>query len=309
MRLAESLTFLRPLVPYPGWRFDADWDNPDLSFQLRRRVWLSFLDRRCEAPVVVPWHLGTRLRLQMTNDIGRQVFVAGCIDPNELAFLDRFLAPGMTFLDAGANEGLYSVFAAERVGPGGVVWAFEPSVRERDRLRRNMDCNEQSFRVLPLALSDSEGTAELAVAEHLHAGMNSLGAFASDGVAVAYKENTQLVRLDDVISETPPPRIDVIKVDIEGAELRMLRGGVEALRRYRPVLLFEVSRPALAGQGATPEELTDFVRAQGYLLYRFDPQTGLPARSEAQEYSENMIAVPNEMPLPETVGTCSPAPS
>ena len=95
--LAESLAVLRPLVPYPEWRFDADWYNPDLSFQIRQRLWQYFADRGCEVPVRVSWHSGTHLCLYLNNDLSRQIFIAGCADPNEFevaAERRRQCAPG-----------------------------------------------------------------------------------------------------------------------------------------------------------------------------------------------------------------------
>jgi FkbM family methyltransferase len=301
VRLAESLAVLRPLVPYPEWRFDADWYNPDLSFQLRQRIWQHFADRRCDAPVMTPWHLGTRLCLHMNNDLSRQIFIAGCVEPNEFAFVDRFLEPGMTFVDVGANEGIYSIFAAQRVGPTGTVWAFEPSERELASLRRNSEHNGLVFRIFPIGLSDSERVADLYIAEDSHAGLNTLGKIAYEGVNIARTETVQLFRLDDVVAKNPLSRIDIIKIDVEGTELYALRGAVETLRRYRPLLLFEVERPHLAAQGSTPEELVAFVCEQGYTLYQFDPATGLPTPAKPLEYSMNMIAVPEERSLPAAV--------
>lgn len=299
--LAQSMAILRPLVPYPKWRFDADWANPDLAFQLRQRLWQYFRDRQREGAVVVGWHAGTRLRLYLGNDVSRQIFIAGCIDPNEFALLDRLLRPGMTFVDAGANEGVYAVFAAQRVGAEGTVWAFEPSRRELDRLGRNLALNELAVRVFPLALGDRSTQAELIVAGYGHEGHNTLGAFAHDCAEVARKEIVELARLDDLVNREQPARIDVMKLDVEGAELRSLQGGVETLRRYRPVLLFEVGDAALRHQGSSQEELLDYLRARDYTLHMFDPYSGLPTPAVPGVYSDNMIAVPAGMSLPEAV--------
>jgi len=317
VRLAESVTVLRPLIPYPEWRFDADWYNPDLCFEIRKRLWQHFAERDCEATVVVPWHLGTRLCMHLNNDLSRQIFIAGCTEPNEFTFLDRFLAPGMTFLDVGANEGVYSIFAARRVGASGMVWAFEPSERELSRLRRNMEFNALDFRIFAAGLSDSERHAELHVAESRYAGLNTMGKIPYEGVNIARTERVQLLRLDDVLSRNALSRIDMIKIDIEGGELAMLRGAVETIRRYRPVLIFELLRPALLSQGASPEKVIEFLESQGYALYQFDPSTGFPALAKAMEYNnvgwsgfgvgENMIGVPEEVSLPAAVFTYGPA--
>ena len=298
--LAESLAILRTLVAYPKWYFDADWANPDLSFLLRQRLWQYFSDRCREAAIVARWHYGTRLNLYLGNDLSRQIYIAGCIDPNEFAFLDRILQPGMTVLDVGANEGVYTVFAAKRLGSGGTVWAFEPSQREVSRLRRNLDLNNLSTRIFPLALADHAGQAKMNVAGYGHEGLNTLGEFVHE-IQGGGKEVVQMNRLDDVLSENALSRLDVIKIDVEGAELRVIQGAIATLSRYRPLVLFEASDNTLRQQGASREELLDFLRRQDYILYLFDPYSGLPARAGAGAYSDNMIAVPAGMSLPEAV--------
>ena len=125
--IARTLRSLRPLVPYPKWRWDADWANPDLAFRMRQRIWQYFNHRTLEISVVVDWFARTQLRLHLGNDLSRQVFIAGCYEPNEFAFLDKLLQPGMNFFDAGAGEGLYTLFAARRVGDTGAVWGSSPA--------------------------------------------------------------------------------------------------------------------------------------------------------------------------------------
>ena len=306
--VAESVAFLRPLVPYPKWRFDADLANPDMAFQIRRWLWQYFNDRQREGPIVIPWHYGTRLRLFLGNDMSRQIYVAGCVDPNEFAFFDQVLQPGMTFLDAGANDGIYTVFAAKRVGDQGTVWAFEPSQRELSRLRHNLDLNRLTARIFPLALADCSGQAELSVGAYEHAGHNTLGAFTYQ-TEMEKKDLVELRRLDEVLNENPLTRLDMMKIDIEGAELRLLRGAVETLRAYRPVLLFEVSEGSLKHQGGTPQELLAFLHAENYVIYTFDRVTGLPVPAEPRVFAENMIGYPSEKPIPTSACWSGPAQS
>jgi FkbM family methyltransferase len=309
IRAAESLAVLRPLVPYPLWRTDADLNNPDLAYRLRRWLWQYFHDRQREGAVVAGWHADTRMRLFLGNDLSGQIYIAGCIEPNEFAFLDRILQPGMTFLDAGANDGIYTVFAAKRVGPQGMVLAFEPSRRELERLQFNLNLNELTARVFPVALADFNGQAELTVGTSEHGGQNTLGAFAYEGFEVERKDSVEVRRLDDILEENSPRRIDVMKLDVEGSELRLLRGAVGTVERYRPYILFEVSELSLRYQGGSREELVGFLQAQKYRIYCFDRITGLPVPAGSGVYSDNMIGVPEESPLPATVWRAWPAPA
>jgi FkbM family methyltransferase len=308
LAIAPHVAILRPLVPYPSWSWDADWSNPDVGYQLRERIWQYFHDRRIEAPMTVTWYHGTRLRLFLGNDLSRQIYVGGCIDPNEFAFLDRFLKPGMTFVDAGANDGIYSLFAARRVGRSGTTWAFEPSKRELDRLSENLELNDGNVRVFPIALAEKTGYASLTIADYEHEGQNTLGDFAYDLVTKARDEIVELTTLDAVTRSNPLKRLDVLKLDVEGAELRALLGAVGTLREHRPLLLFEVSEPSLMHQGTSRLDLLDAVRAQDYTVYAFDRSTGFPIPAVEGSYSDNMLAVPNGLQLPAEVYDMLPPP-
>jgi FkbM family methyltransferase len=305
---AEAIAILRPLVPYPSWHTDAEYHNTDLSYKLRRWFWQYFHDRRRDGPIVVRWHDGTRLRIFLGNDISGQVYIAGCWEPNEFAFLDRILQPGMTFLDVGANDGMYTVFAAKRVGAEGTVWSFEPSTRELERLRFNLDLNGLTSRVFPVALADVTGQAQFMVAGYEHEGHNTLGAFAYEGVTGA-TETVELRKLDDLVAESPLPQIDVLKMDVEGAELRVLRGAVSVLKNHRPIILFEVSESSLRNQGTNGSELVEFVRQQGYTIYAFDSSTGLVIPASPGASADNLVGVPQEKTLPDTVRLPWPAQS
>jgi len=188
------------------------------------------------------------------------------------------------------------------------VWAFEPSRRELDRLQFNLDLNHLSAHVYPLALADTNGHAELVVAGYEHEGQNTLGDFAYQGVDAARRETVQLACLDSIVEQNPLERLDVIKADVEGAELKLFRGGVATMRRYRPVLLFEVSDTSLRHQGDSRENLLDFLRAQEYDLYAFDRHTGLPVPAVPGASSDNMIGVPVGKPLPQQVFESWPEP-
>jgi FkbM family methyltransferase len=305
--IARSVAFVRPLVPYPKWRFDVDWANPDAAFQLRRCIWQSFHDARLEIPLTIPWHYRLELRLYLGNDISRLAFVGGAIDPNELAFLDRVLETGMTFLDCGANEGIYTIFAAKRVGPRGEVWAFEPSRRELDRLQANIKLNRLKAQVFPVALAESTGKEALTVAGYGHEGHNTLGAFAYEGTEAVGKESVGVTRIDEVVARRNPARIDVIKLDVEGAEYRVLQGATETLRRFKPTLLLELSEPSLRHQGASGKDLVAFLKSIEYDLYRFDDLSGLPVPA-ASDWSDNIVAVPRSAALPEKVYQFWPQP-
>lgn len=295
LELARSLSYVRPLLPFPGWHFDSEWDNPDLSYMFRQRIWDICRNRGYDLPLEVPWYDGLRVCLRLSNDLSKQLFIGGCYDPNEFFFLGRFLKSAMTVIDAGANEGLYTLFAAQSVGPQGRVWALEPSSREFDRLRLNVENNGLSnVRLFQSALSDSSGEQDLLIADAEHAGQSTLGRFANDVVRVVRQERVPVWRLDDLASQEGLKRLDLLKLDVEGAEVRVLQGARRVLRKLRPLILFEVLEEALVHQGSSLSELLELLHDARYSVCRFDPATGLPVPAVSLTSVENMLALPLE---------------
>ncbi|MGA3017204.1 MAG: FkbM family methyltransferase [Bryobacteraceae bacterium] len=299
LQRAKSLAFVRPLGLYPGWHFGADWDRPEADYRARQEIWQECKLRRPAAPMEYEWYGGLRLNLHMGNDLSRQLYVGGCADPNEFAFLDQFLKPGMTVIDAGANAGLYSLFAARRVGPAGAVLSFEPSEREFLRLQQNIALNGlRNVRAMRAALTDEDGEAEMQIAGDDHEGQNTLGSFVHQGVELLRAERVTLRRLDTVQAQERLTRIDLIKMDVEGGEARLLQGARGVLQEFRPLILFEASDGALRTQGSSREQLLALLREAGYLIYATGSD-GRPVWAVEENSGENLMAAPAEAPLPQ----------
>src|SRR4051812_8294418 len=174
--LARLVGATRPLEVEPGWYFDKSETDTRPTTDLRRAIWRRFERERLTAPVTVRWYGGLKLRLYLGNDLSKCLYIGGSFEPNEFVFLHRVLEEGMRVIDAGANEGVYTLFAARGVGPGGRVVAFEPSARERRRLEDNIRINHlRNIEVRGSALGESAGEVTLAIAEYGHEGQNTIG--------------------------------------------------------------------------------------------------------------------------------------
>jgi FkbM family methyltransferase len=173
----------------------------------------------------------------------------------EMAFLRRWLQPGMTVIDIGANLGVYSLPMARLVGPTGHVFAYEPGSETRTLLEHSRELNAAAnLHILPLALSDSERTGRLAFG-----GSSELNALGESGVG----ETVRITNLDleDAARGWPSP--DFIKIDAEGEEERILAGGRNFFARHSPLVMFEIK----AGHQIN-EQLRGLFPAIGYRLYR-----------------------------------------
>jgi FkbM family methyltransferase len=205
--------------------------------------------------------------LAWNNYLGDHL-LAGSFEELEYAFVQRFIKEGMVVLDVGANEGYYTVLASKRVGPRGRVIAFEPSPRERRRLRMNLWMNQcANVRVEGLALGSEEGPVNLHVVEGAETGCNSLRP--PDIQGRTRPVQVAVTTLDEFLRRNAIPRIDFIKMDIEGAELNALQGAAGLLRTLpRPVLLIEVFEIRSRPWGYCSRDIVKILADAGYLPYR-----------------------------------------
>ncbi len=293
--LADHLKTLLPLRPIPGWRFDEFLSRPDLATLVRHALWRTLHSLPSAPAVALSWHGNTTFSSRFDNDLSLAMFVGGTFEPNEFAFLDGLVCAGMNVVDAGANEGAYTLFLASKVGPAGRVVAVEPSAREVIRLRANVAANKlDNVIVVAAALAERTGEISLKIAEAAHAGQNTMGEFIYEGVASAGTDLVPAITLDELVAAHGLGDIDVIKLDVEGAELRALMGAANVLRTAKPLVLLELSAAALARQGGSVDDLRVFLDRADYRLLRFDRTTGLPVPLGEGPFSDNLVAVHRE---------------
>ncbi len=288
-----------PRIGYrPGWRFAAEYYDQRQWMACRRgALWEAASKNDITVPLVLPWYGGTTVDVTLGNDNSLSLYVCGSYEPNEFAFLNEFLRPGMVFVDVGANDGYYTLFAARKVGPAGQVVAVEPSSRERVNLRRNIQRNKfDNVKILKEALGAASGDADLRLAQDKHSGHNTLGKFAHDDVAAARPERVQVEMLDYVVERLALPRVDVIKIDVEGAEASVIAGAHNTLKTMQPILLMELNDPALRAQGNSAAELLATLRGTlHYEVMSFSAKTGqIELSSEGVPISENIVAAPKQ---------------
>jgi FkbM family methyltransferase len=231
--------------------------------------------------------------LYLGNDMSKLIFVDGSFEPNEFVFLSAFLKPGMAFVDVGANDGAYTIFAARRVGSVGRVVAVEPSSREFERLTANVELNQlRNVTTVHAAAGEVSGRASLAIAEYGHEGQNTVGTkVVNPKVRTARLEEVETQRLDDILAAAGMEKVDFVKIDVEGSEPRVLAGAQETLARHRPVLQLELEPDWLARQNSSPDEVFRLLDAADNAAWIFDQETGtLRELRPDDELNGNVIA-------------------
>jgi FkbM family methyltransferase len=205
------------------------------------------------------------MELDLSSTLEREVFVTGTHGEEHLVgdrILEHLNRDGAVYVDVGANVGYHTIRAARHLlRAGGRVVAFEPIQANYDRLLTNLKLNRlRNVRVEKLALADRAET--ITVCRDTRGSSNA--SLASTGVV---QEKVHLVRFDDWLAEHRLPRLDVIKLDIEGAEVKALRGMSEAIERFRPILVVEINPMWTRRMMTSTTELITLLHSFGYTLF------------------------------------------
>lgn len=224
--------------------------------------------------------------LRLSEHMQRRIFWLGYYNLLLVPFLKTFLRPGMTFIDVGANIGEISLVAAKLVGRSGRVIAFEPIDRIADELQMNVRRNQLGqISIVRVGLSDTHGQR---LPIYSSSGQGNL-ADKNDGLGSLYGAATgasplqviDITTLDTWIDEHPVDRVDMIKIDIEGAELPCLQGARRTLQRFKPVLIVEIQDTTAMTAGYRATDILDLLSGFGYSFYRFEAHGPVPFSKRA----------------------------
>jgi FkbM family methyltransferase len=191
---------------------------------------------------------------------GKAGYLLGASEPAVQEALVQYLGPGDVLYDVGANVGYMSVLGARLVGPRGRVECFEPLPSNVELLRENLDTNKfTNFAIHEFAASDHDGQARMSLGDGLRIG---------NGQIVETADHTTIEvpihRLDGL--KLRPPQL--VKIDVEGVELAVLRGMTNILEASRPKIIVEL-------HGVDDDEVERFLRAAGYEPRQLDDGGGM----------------------------------
>ncbi len=207
-------------------------------------------------------------------------YLLGTAEPDMQAALRALVRPGMTVYDVGANVGFISIIAARLVGPQGRVVAFEPLPSNVRQIRHNASLNNFShIDVREEALGREEGAARFQVTDFPTTGRME------NGVANREKRGELMVmvrRLDAVIDEAGMRPPDLIKMDVEGAEVDVLAGASRTLELARPLMLIELH--------GTNEPVARALEEQDYTAHVLCS----PASIMEAHWNARLVAIPRE---------------
>jgi FkbM family methyltransferase len=195
--------------------------------------------------------------------------------------------PSSVVWDVGANMGLFTFASAGLAGPEGRVYAFEPDTSLVSLMRRSATLNDHAstspVEIIPCAISDSVSMARFHIANRSRAAnfLEGFGSTQTGGIRETHVVMT--MTLDWMAQRLPAP--DVLKIDAEGAELDIFRGGERLLKAKRPIIICEV-------RGSNREPITELLKDMGYQL--FDSDLPLEERTPLSVATYNTLCIPEE---------------
>jgi len=217
---------------------------------------------------------GARFELDLSEFIQRQVYL-GTFEPRETSLVKGYLKPGMTFIDVGANIGYYTALGASLVGAQGRVVAFEPSAYAFERLSAMTSKSElMQVTAIHAGVSDAAGSLKL----YLGVGSNN-----HTPTMVPHGNTSEsivrVVPLDEEATRLGIERIDLIKIDVEGYEFKVLSGATRLLRERRiGAILCEFNEMWLRRAGSSLEALEALILRAGMVEVGIRPASAFDNR-------------------------------
>jgi FkbM family methyltransferase len=187
--------------------------------------------------------------------------------------ISKILRSGQTFYDVGANAGFFTLLGAKCVGASGRVISVEPLTRNIEMLEKHLSINGiTNVRVVGKAISDHVGTACFSIEGH------STSKLSPEGQA-----KIEVTTLDALVDEIGFPP-DLVKVDIEGAEIDLLRGAKKVLEKFRPIIFLAVHSNEIF------DDLLEVVPRLNYVIKDLDG-----AVMQGTIFSEELVLLPTEL--------------
>lgn len=220
------------------------------------------------------------------------------------------LIPELVFFDIGANIGYYSLVIGKL---GGQVYSFEPSKSTRLRLSLNLRLNSmKNVKTFKHALSDAAGSAKLNI--YSSNGNNSLFERQippNHSLRLLGTEIIELITLDVLMEQSDIPFPNLIKIDVEGGELNVLKGALKTIGKGLPIILFEYSEGTARDAGFDRENLLEILRPFDYVFYGLAESSEdlTPYKIDDTDNKlviDNIIAIPNQSDIAQAINSIYP---
>lgn len=231
-----------------------------------------------------------KIKADLEEWIQQHIYFLGTWDEPGSKFLKNYLKYGNVFMDIGANIGCYSLIASKIVGLEGEVHAFEPVSKVFDKMLFNIQLNQLSnITTNRKAVYESSGLLEFFLSSNENAGMSGIFHHDTESGEI---EKVESITIDEYVEKKNITRIDLIKIDIEGAELFALKGMKNTINQFKPVIIMEVSEDVLQNIPVKKNEALDLMEDLNYVRKGIDVNGRLIDPSRAPSGYTNYVFCP-----------------
>lgn len=266
--------------------------GPAIPFRVK--VWLSQMDRRFSflipenRELVYENYLGNlKVHINTVYPIEREM-LTGVYDPTTSLVIRKFLHKGCVALDVGANVGALTMLMAKIVKTG-TVYSIEPGPPNYSRLIKNLELNpniKNCIKPLQIGLSDTNG--ELFWSEDSQNRGNA-GLLKNHGVLV------RVITLNELVLRERIERLDFVKIDVEGTEYEVIKGGISSLQKLRPAIYYETLEPFRQARGFDIfGEIEKMLKPIDYELFEVDISGEIYSLNKTNELPPNTLALHKE---------------
>ncbi|MFD0977936.1 FkbM family methyltransferase [Salinimicrobium gaetbulicola] len=232
------------------------------KYFLRRLLML--LKPNIEKGLIVKINSGFKLKIFPLYDKGieRRLFENGIYEKGTLKIFNRIIESGYIIIDAGANIGLMSIHFSRLTGSNGKVFSFEPHPVTFDILKDNININ-QSTNIYPnqLALGSANKKGEIFERLHINRGAASLvNSDNKNGFPIFIE------KLDSYIERKSIKKLNLLKIDVEGYELEVLKGALKSIKKFKPIICLEYSTDVYSQN--SPIKIYFLLKELNYLVFK-----------------------------------------
>lgn len=265
-----------------------------VGFLGRRAVMLSLIHRL--VPPVSYYsksdnrkiHLYGVLFIVQMNDLMSQPLFFG-LHMDEVLCLKSFFPKNAVVIDVGANIGRWSLLSA-KLFQTKKIYSFEPFLETYHRLRKNISLNSSlNIETFNLALNNKSELVTMATASEKNSGMNFISNTKSNSI-----NQVESVTLDFFIQSHDIKKIDLMKIDVEGFEMNVLKGAQQMIQQHHPVIICEINDTLLAKNKTSPKNVFDFLVDHKYQIKKLPNMETVSILQPLENIHFDIIALPDE---------------
>ncbi len=237
----------------------------------------------------IQFDINEKVKIKLFRDSKLCELIYFGFEKQEQLFVASVLNEGDYFIDIGANIGLFTLIAANIVGPNGRVIAFEPTPKTFSRLLENIELNQfKNIDAYNIGLSDFPKKLTFNISSN---GYDAWNSFATSDFSILNEQiMVDVSTLDFELTKYDKSKIKLVKIDVEGWEKFVLKGGVEFIKNYSPQLLIEFTEENTFAAGYMVQEVYDLMVELGYKWYSIQETALVPAQKQLHYPYENLVA-------------------